>query len=59
MRGSFRPDGWMNGVRMTRDGDTWRATVSVSGGASVQYKFLVNNSLWVNDPANPKPAARA
>ena len=54
LRGSFRADGWTNGERMKRDGDTWRVTVPVPYGASVQYKFLVNNSIWVNDPANPK-----
>jgi glycosidase len=56
VRGSFAADGWTTGVRMVRDGDTWRATVPVTWGASVQYKFLVNNSVWVNDPANPKTA---
>jgi glycosidase len=56
VRGSFKPDGWTQGVRMTRDGDTWKATVPVTWGAAVEYKFLVNNSIWVTDPANPKTA---
>ncbi|MEW5740955.1 MAG: alpha-amylase family glycosyl hydrolase [Myxococcota bacterium] len=54
VRGSFRPNGWMQGVRMVRDGDTWKASVPVPYGAAVEYKFLVNNSVWVTDPANPK-----
>lgn len=54
VRGSFRDDGWTQGVRMAREGDTWKASVPVPYGAAVEYKFLVNNSLWVTDPANPK-----
>jgi glycosidase len=54
VRGTFAPDGWRQGVKMVRDGDTWRASVPVPWDSSVEYKFLVNNSVWVTDPANPK-----
>lgn len=56
VRGSFSPTGWMEGVKMVRDGDTWKATVPVPWGSPVEYKFLVNNNIWVTDPANPKTA---
>ena len=56
VRGNFSPTGWMEGVKMTRDGDTWKATVPVPWGSAVEYKFLVNNNIWVTDPANPKTA---
>jgi glycosidase len=57
LRGDFRPDGWQRGVPMKREGDAWVARVDVGFGASVQYKFLINNRLWVNDPANPNTSA--
>lgn len=56
VRGSFSPDGWTRGVKMEREGDAWVAQVPVPWGARVEYKFLVNGSIWVTDPANPKTA---
>lgn len=57
VRGDFRPDGWQRGVPMRREGTEWVARVPVGYGASVQYKFLINNTLWVTDPANPNTSA--
>ena len=54
LRGDFSPDGWTVGVPMRKEGTEWVARVSVGFGSDVQYKFLINNTIWVNDPANPK-----
>lgn len=53
LMGDFAPDGWTVGAPMKREGDAWVARVTAGAGADVQYKFLINNTLWVNDPANP------
>ncbi len=52
VRGDFRPDGWQRGVPMKREGSEWVARVEVGFGSAVEYKFLINNTLWVTDPAN-------
>jgi glycosidase len=52
VRGDFAADGWTIGVPMHRVGDEWVASVPAPWGAPIQYKFLVNNAVWVNDPAN-------
>ena len=57
LRGDFAADGWSIGVPMHQDGTDWVATVAVGAGSDVQYKFLINNSIWVTDPANPKVSA--
>jgi glycosidase len=56
VRGDFAPDGWTVGVPMKREGNEWVARVTAGFGSAIQYKFLINNSLWVNDPANRKTA---
>ena len=53
VRGSFSPTGWTSGVMMTHGGNTWTATVPVPYNQDVQYKFLVNGTMWVTDPSNP------
>jgi glycosidase len=57
LRGDFSADGWTVGVPMVKEGNEWVARPSVGWGSPVQYKFLVNNSLWITDPANPKTSA--
>lgn len=52
VRGDFAADGWSVGVPMKREGDAWVARVPATWGAPIQYKFVVNNTVWVNDPAN-------
>ena len=52
VRGDFAADGWTVGVSMHREGDEWVAQVPATWGAPIQYKFLVNNAVWVTDPAN-------
>lgn len=52
LRGDFNSDGWTVGVFMRREGADWVARVPVGFGVDVQYKFLINNSIWVNDPMN-------
>jgi len=54
LRGSFKADGWTNGVAMQRSGANWTATVDVPWSTPVQYKFYVDGSRWLLDPANPK-----
>ena len=57
LRGDFSADGWTVGVPMRLVGNEWVAKVPVGFGSDVQYKFLINNTLWVNDPANPVTSA--
>ncbi|MFZ5442059.1 MAG: alpha-amylase family glycosyl hydrolase [Myxococcota bacterium] len=57
LRGDFAADGWTVGLPMTRQGSEWVVRAPVSFGSDVQYKFLINNSVWVTDPANPKLSA--
>ncbi len=57
LRGDFAADGWTVGAPMVKVGNEWVARVPVGFGSDVQYKFLINNSIWVTDPANPKLSA--
>ncbi len=51
--GSFASDGWDNGVPMSLDGDTWRASIGLSWGSATEYRFRIDGSEdWVLDPAN-------
>lgn len=59
LRGSFRADAWTKGEAMKKVGDSWTATVAVPWAASVQYKFFVDGTTWVLDPANPKTGVTA
>ena len=39
---------------MTHDGSLWTTTVDgVAWGSTVQYKFVINGTDWVEDPGNP------
>lgn len=53
LRGSFAPDGWEVGIPMQLDGVAWTTTVSVPTGTTIEYKFFVDGTTWVTDPANP------
>jgi len=53
VRGNFTPDGWVKGVPMTKQGSSWKATLDLPWGASVQYKFVIDGSTWIADPTNP------
>jgi len=55
VRGDFAPDGWTNGVPMSKVGGTWKATVAVPYGKPVAFKFFVNGTDWKSDP---DPAAK-
>jgi len=57
LRGDFAADGWTVGVPMKKEGTDWVARVQAGFGSDVQYKFLINNSIWVTDPANPTLSA--
>jgi len=52
LRGSFRSDGWTRGEPMQKVAETWVTTVTVAWGGSVQYKFFVDGTTWMLDPAN-------
>ncbi len=52
VKGSF--DSWGAGVAMQLAGSEWEATVSLGHGAEVLYKFLIDDTRWVADPANPR-----
>jgi glycosidase len=53
VRGDFAADGWQNGVPMTLGGGAFTASVQVTNGATVHYKYVVDGTQWVEDPANP------
>lgn len=53
LRGDYRSDAWVTGDSMKHVGNAWTVTVPVPYAQPVQYKFLVNGSQWVTDPANP------
>lgn len=57
LRGNFAADGWAVGVPMRREGNEWVARVTAGFGSDVEYKFLINNTLWVTDPANSQVSA--
>ena len=52
LRGDFRDGGWDVGEPMTLDGGVWAASITAPWGADVQYKFFLNGSTWILDPAN-------
>jgi 1,4-alpha-glucan branching enzyme len=52
LRGDFRDGGWVDGVAMEKATDTWSASLQVPWGATVQYKFFIDGSRWILDPAN-------
>lgn len=57
LRGDFRDGGWTTGGEpMTKPGDggTWSATIDAPWHGAVQYKFFLDGSRWILDPANPK-----
>jgi glycosidase len=39
---------------MTLAGASWQATVTLDHGKQVLYKFRLDGSTWISDPANPK-----
>ncbi|MBK6462504.1 MAG: hypothetical protein IPF92_16050 [Myxococcales bacterium] len=54
LRGDFGgPDTWSAGVAMKKNGAVWEATTSIPFGKPVQYKFFVNGTTWLHDPAQP------
>jgi hypothetical protein len=52
LRGDFAPDAWVTGVPMALDGGSFSASVTVPYGSDVQYKFFVDGTTWILDPAN-------
>src|SRR4051812_8153546 len=54
LRGDFAPGAWTNGVTMHKLNGNWIASVPAAWGASIQYKFFVDDMTWETDPANPK-----
>jgi glycosidase len=54
LRGDWSPpESWDVGVPMSIDGGRWRTSIAVPDGTTIRYKFFVNGSQWVPDPANP------
>ena len=54
LRGDFRPNGWEQGQTMEKQGAVWTTGVQLQWGSDVQYKFFVDGTTWLLDPANPK-----
>ncbi|NUQ78019.1 MAG: metallophosphoesterase [Polyangiaceae bacterium] len=53
VRGNFAPDGWSEGIPMTKTDAGWTAELHVPWNVSVQYKFVIDGSTWKADPKNP------
>lgn len=53
LRGDFAPDGWSQGVDMTRAGNVFEATLTLAHDQTVVYKLLVDGREWRPDPDNP------
>jgi glycosidase len=53
LRGGFKPDGWTNGIPMTLEGSVWKASFTVPWATDFEYKFFVDGTTWITDPANP------
>ena len=53
LRGDFAAGAWESGVPMEIDAGSWRVTIEAPAGAQIHYKFFVNGTDWVVDPANP------
>jgi glycosidase len=53
IRGDFVAGGWDQGVALQKNGSVWSATIPVPYNFEFQYKFVINQSLWVTDPTNP------
>lgn len=44
-------NGW-EGTRLDRQKDgTWRTTVDLSPGREYEFRYLVDNERWLNDPS--------
>jgi len=57
LRGDYRAGAWTMGDAMTHSGSSWTVTVNVPWNTPVQYKFYVNGTTWLSDPANPPPTS--
>ncbi len=53
LRGDFAADGWTTGITMTKNGDTWEATVPVRDNQIIVYKYVVDGN-WISDPENSR-----
>lgn len=54
LRGDWSPpSSWDVGVPMSIDGGQWRVALPLPNGTTVRYKFVLNGSTWIADPANP------
>ncbi len=55
LRGSYRgAASWAKGDALVHTGARWRVTVPVPYGKEVEYKFVLNGTNWILDPANPR-----
>jgi hypothetical protein len=45
-------------TRLARRGDRWVGRVQLAPG-TYGYKFVVDDTTWVRDPANPRTAGEA
>lgn len=50
LRGDF--SGWGEAGKMRRDRDgNWRVTLTLESGRSYDFRYLVDDVTWINDPA--------
>lgn len=45
---------WKSGVAMSVTGSYWQTSLVLKNGQQVLYKFVLDGTSWVSDPANPK-----
>jgi len=54
LRGDFGgEETWVTGKPMTKKGDVWSVDLNVPFDKPIQFKFFVNGTDWVVDPAQP------
>jgi hypothetical protein len=52
VRGNFAPEAWDVGTPMQKDGSTWTADVEIPYEQDVEYKFVLDGTVWITDPGN-------
>ena len=53
LRGEIPGAGWDSGIDMTENDGVWSVTLENVKPGSYQYKFVIDGSAWIDDPANP------
>lgn len=49
--GDFNNWNWENGLELAKSGDAFEGSLELQTGRDYQYRYLVENGPWINDPA--------